>query len=425
MRQPTTPGTARLLAAVALLTAGSISVLFAQDAAPTDTSRINERTTDADRTSGGANAGAATDSRAPAMPAPAGSELRGQPSPHAEAIREVLQEATEDLVTEDLGEVLSYVTDADRRRLGDAFRDGNQHLQQQLTQFRDSWKQKYGVDFDPEDHAAIFPDQFVRIYAGDMGEAARTAAARMSSASGAATGSSGSSASASGNAGSGASADASTDANRSQQRSSESRGGNRAEASAERSGTGSAASGSASASGSGSASASASGSASSGAASGDPRTSPDRASGDRADAGRANVDRGDADRDSRTGEADRVARNMATVVIPASHGAPPVVATLLNEGTLRQSWRIDVPDTIDGQQLVQNLQRHLSELQNSQNQWPEKKDEAYRLVAHHMLAALTDARADTARQAGERVAPAGDAGSRTGTGGDTPVDPNK
>ena len=80
-------------------------------------------------------------------------------------------------------------------------------------------------------------------------------------------------------------------------------------------------------------------------------------------------------------------RNISTVTIPASHGAPALTVPLIHEAG---GWKIDVPDTLDGAKLRSNLIAHLTEVQNMKDQWPSDVNEAYRAVAHHVLMAVMD-----------------------------------
>jgi len=80
-------------------------------------------------------------------------------------------------------------------------------------------------------------------------------------------------------------------------------------------------------------------------------------------------------------------RNIGTVSIPASHGAPALTVPLIHEAT---GWKIDVPDTLDAAKLRTNLIAHLSEVQNMKDQWPADVNEAYRAVSHHVLMAVMD-----------------------------------
>jgi hypothetical protein len=80
-------------------------------------------------------------------------------------------------------------------------------------------------------------------------------------------------------------------------------------------------------------------------------------------------------------------RNIASVAIPASHGAPALTVPLIHEAS---GWKIDVPDTLDGAKLRSNLIAHLTEVQNMKAQWPSDVNEGYRAVAHHVLMAIMD-----------------------------------
>ena len=94
----------------------------------------------------------------------------------------------------------------------------------------------------------------------------------------------------------------------------------------------------------------------------------------------------DADMPARTAGYTDANQQRQTVTIPASHGVPATTVTLVREGT---DWRIDVPDSVDGQQLARNLERHLSMLHTDSQTWPQDQTEAYRLAAHHVMAALS------------------------------------
>jgi len=80
-------------------------------------------------------------------------------------------------------------------------------------------------------------------------------------------------------------------------------------------------------------------------------------------------------------------RNISTLNIPASHGAPALTVPLIHEAS---GWKIDVPDTLDAAKLRSNLIAHLTEVQNMKAQWPSDANEAYRAVAHHVLMAVMD-----------------------------------
>ncbi len=80
----------------------------------------------------------------------------------------------------------------------------------------------------------------------------------------------------------------------------------------------------------------------------------------------------------------------ATVQIAAEQGADATTLNLINEGTLVPSWRIDIPDSIDGQRLHDSLLKHLTLVDENKANWPSDVAQGYRLVSHHLLAALVD-----------------------------------
>jgi len=81
-------------------------------------------------------------------------------------------------------------------------------------------------------------------------------------------------------------------------------------------------------------------------------------------------------------------RNVASVDVKASHGMPGLQASLIHE--FPDAWKLDVPDTLDAQKLKQNVVAHLNYLDQNKAQWPADANEAYRVVAHHMLLAVHD-----------------------------------
>jgi len=83
-------------------------------------------------------------------------------------------------------------------------------------------------------------------------------------------------------------------------------------------------------------------------------------------------------------------RDYAVVSIKASHGLPEVTLNTVYDGLLR-GWKLDIPDTVDGAKLHDNLLMHLNHIASMKDQWPSEVNEAQRIVAHHVLAALTDA----------------------------------
>ena len=93
-------------------------------------------------------------------------------------------------------------------------------------------------------------------------------------------------------------------------------------------------------------------------------------------------------------------RNVGYVTVKESHGLPELKVPLVHE--LPNNWRIDIPDNVDGQKLYDNLLKHLTMANEQKAQWPEKAEEGYQLVAHHVLMGLMDVDKG-AQQAGAKL----------------------
>jgi len=98
------------------------------------------------------------------------------------------------------------------------------------------------------------------------------------------------------------------------------------------------------------------------------------------DANSAKVGGGDTNKD--------VGRNIATVLIPVNAGAPEVAVPMIHE--LPNSWRIDLPDNVDGQKLESNLLKHLTMVDEDRANWPADSFDAYRAVARHVMTAIME-----------------------------------
>ena len=94
---------------------------------------------------------------------------------------------------------------------------------------------------------------------------------------------------------------------------------------------------------------------------------------------------------------------MATVIIPAGHGLPQITVPLIHE--LPDSWRIDIPDSLDAATLQANLQKQLKMAQDQKAQWPADANEAYLNVAHHILLGIFEGTPNV--QQGNEAQPAG------------------
>jgi hypothetical protein len=79
-------------------------------------------------------------------------------------------------------------------------------------------------------------------------------------------------------------------------------------------------------------------------------------------------------------------RNIAILHFPASHGMQELTVSLIHE--LPDNWKIDVPDSVSGQQLHDQLLAHFTKFGENKANWPADVNEAYRMAAHHVLAAV-------------------------------------
>ena len=86
-------------------------------------------------------------------------------------------------------------------------------------------------------------------------------------------------------------------------------------------------------------------------------------------------------------------RDVAVVKVPATMGLPDVYCSLIKEHTT--GWRFDIPNNITGQQLHDNLVKHLTMMADHPEQWPADADQAYGLVGHHVAMALYNVEATT------------------------------
>ena len=57
---------------------------------------------------------------------------------------------------------------------------------------------------------------------------------------------------------------------------------------------------------------------------------------------------------------------------------------------LPDTWKIDLPDNIDGQKLQDNLLKHLTLLDEDRANWPSDEFDAYRAMARHMITAVME-----------------------------------
>ena len=79
--------------------------------------------------------------------------------------------------------------------------------------------------------------------------------------------------------------------------------------------------------------------------------------------------------------------DQITVRFPQSHGLKVANVPLVREGN---DWRIDTPDRLSKGELRNNLIQHLTQLNGDVARWPADADDAYAVVAHHVLLAIGD-----------------------------------
>jgi len=79
-------------------------------------------------------------------------------------------------------------------------------------------------------------------------------------------------------------------------------------------------------------------------------------------------------------------RNAALVQIPNDHNLPSITASLIHE--LPDQWCFDIPNDRSGEQIYNSLLNHLTYFGDHVDQWPADVNDAYRVLAHHAVAAL-------------------------------------
>lgn len=85
-------------------------------------------------------------------------------------------------------------------------------------------------------------------------------------------------------------------------------------------------------------------------------------------------------------------RNIALVTFAAADGMKQFELPFIHE--MPDSWRIDVPDAMDGTRLRDSLSKHLSMIEAGVDKWPAAENDAYRMVSYHVLMAVMDAKGD-------------------------------
>jgi len=96
-------------------------------------------------------------------------------------------------------------------------------------------------------------------------------------------------------------------------------------------------------------------------------------------------------------------RPTATATIAASHGMPELKINLVSEYPDR--WKIDLPDSVDGQKLHDAVLKHLTMVDEDKANWPADKNDAYRAVSHHLLMAVAQSGDENATPAAGTLTP--------------------
>lgn len=81
-------------------------------------------------------------------------------------------------------------------------------------------------------------------------------------------------------------------------------------------------------------------------------------------------------------------RNVAIVWVPNSHDLRGIIMSMIHESI--DDWRIDIPDTITGQQVYGNVKNALTQVGDNSAFWPADVNDAYRFVGHTVFMALYD-----------------------------------
>lgn len=78
-------------------------------------------------------------------------------------------------------------------------------------------------------------------------------------------------------------------------------------------------------------------------------------------------------------------RDVAVAAFPGGHGLPNVRVSMIQEAG---GYKVDLPNSISGDQLYQNLAQHLRQVADNADQWPADATEAQIALAHHVLAGV-------------------------------------
>lgn len=94
-------------------------------------------------------------------------------------------------------------------------------------------------------------------------------------------------------------------------------------------------------------------------------------------------------------------RNVAIVTIPSTSNAMPTLyLSMLHENV--DSWRIDIPDSISGEQIYNNLLANLTRFAEKIDSWPANVNEASRQLTYTVFSAVYNVPPREAGQASAR-----------------------
>ncbi|HWE00815.1 MAG TPA: hypothetical protein VG326_00295, partial [Tepidisphaeraceae bacterium] len=79
-------------------------------------------------------------------------------------------------------------------------------------------------------------------------------------------------------------------------------------------------------------------------------------------------------------------REVAIIRFPASDGLPEMNVSMIRY--MLGFWHADIPNERTGEEIYNDLSAHLTYMRDHEAQWPATVGEAYRMVAHHAVAAL-------------------------------------
>lgn len=79
-------------------------------------------------------------------------------------------------------------------------------------------------------------------------------------------------------------------------------------------------------------------------------------------------------------------RNVAVVVVPSIGDRPTLYVSMIHENV--DDWRMDVPDSITGEQIFNNLITGLTRFNEQVDAWPSSVGEAQRQLVHVIVAAI-------------------------------------